>query len=69
MLFGVRIEGNSSFTGWWVGTPTTKKSVSIVSDKKAALKFWTPWGAWRTKLRLLSQTKRPSKVRFLWNLF
>ena len=68
MLFGVKISGDTSFSGWWLGQSVTKRKVnySITSDRKTALKFWTPWSAWRAKLRYLGKTKRSSEVKFLW---
>lgn len=71
MFYGVKISGDSSFAGWWLSASLIQKTgnYSITSDRTAALKFWTPWGAWKAKLRYLSKTKRKSEVRFLWSLF
>lgn len=67
-MFAVMIT-SGTYDGWWVSN-SRQSYPSVASGAWHAEKFWTPWGAWKAKIRFLSKTKIKTEVRFLlFNLF
>lgn len=67
-MFAVKIT-SGGYTGWWI-SDSRHTFPSVTSSAFRAEKFWTPWGAWKAKLRFLSKTKHKSEIRcLLFNLF